>query len=87
MAVLFLEDKKIRGLPAWPQCCRGKQPRQYIPVAIPDTTTYPGCDYYEIELGEYSEKLHSDLPATRLRGYRQTNTNDATVSQFVMQGL
>ena len=47
---------------------------QYIPVAIPDTTTYPGSDYYEIELGEYSEKLHSDLPNTTLRGYRQTNT-------------
>ena len=27
---------------------------QYIPVAIPDTTTYPGSDYYEIQLGEYS---------------------------------
>ena len=22
---------------------------QYIPVAVPDTTTYPGADYYEIE--------------------------------------
>ncbi|MBI5376969.1 MAG: putative Ig domain-containing protein [Candidatus Schekmanbacteria bacterium] len=53
---------------------------QYIPVAIPDTTTYPGSDYYEIELVEYAEKLHSDLPATKLRGYRQTNTTDATVS-------
>jgi FtsP/CotA-like multicopper oxidase with cupredoxin domain len=55
---------------------------QYIPVAIPDTTTYPGSDYYEIELGEYSEKMHSDLPLTRLRGYRQTNTTDPTVSTF-----
>ena len=26
--------------------------------------------------------MHSDLPPTRLRGYRQTNTTDATVSQF-----
>ena len=55
---------------------------QYIPVAIPDTTTYTGSDYYEIELGEYSEKLHSDLPPTTLRGYRQTNTIDPTVSRF-----
>ena len=46
---------------------------QYIPVAVPDTTTYPGSDYYEIELVEYTEKMHSDLPATRLRGYRQAN--------------
>ncbi|MDD5665930.1 MAG: multicopper oxidase domain-containing protein [Actinomycetota bacterium] len=55
---------------------------QYIPVAIPDTTTYPGSDYYEIELGEYTEQLHSDLPPTTLQGYRQTNTSDPTVSVF-----
>jgi FtsP/CotA-like multicopper oxidase with cupredoxin domain len=52
---------------------------QFIPVAVPDTTTYPetptspGSDYYVIELGEYIEQLHSDLPPTKLRGYRQAN--------------
>lgn len=46
---------------------------QYIPVAVPDTTTYPGSDYYEIAVRQYSEKLHRDLPATRLRGYVQLN--------------
>jgi FtsP/CotA-like multicopper oxidase with cupredoxin domain len=55
---------------------------QYIPVAIPDTTTYPGTDYYEIELGQYEEQMHSDLFPTTLRGYRQINTTDLTVSQF-----
>ncbi len=55
---------------------------QYLPVAIPDTTTFPDADYYEIELGTYSEQLHSDLPPTTLNGYRQTNTSDPTVSQF-----
>ena len=49
---------------------------QYIPVAIPDTTTFPGSDYYEIELGEYAEQMHSDLPPTTLRGYHQINTAD-----------
>jgi hypothetical protein len=44
---------------------------QYIPVAVPDTTTYPGSDYYIIELGEYTEQMHSDLLPTTLRGYRQ----------------
>lgn len=44
-----------------------------IPVAVPDTTAYPGSDYYEIELGQYTQKMHTDLPATTLRGYRQTN--------------
>ena len=53
--------------------------KQYIPVAIPDTTTYPGSDYYEISLVEYTEQMHSDLPATKLRGYEQTNTTDPSV--------
>ncbi|MEO3742998.1 hypothetical protein [Plantactinospora sp. B5E13] len=44
-----------------------------IPVAVPDTTSYPGCDYYEIGVQEYTQRLHPDLPPTRLRGYRQLN--------------
>jgi len=44
---------------------------QYIPVAVPDTTTYPGCDYYELQLRQYREQMHSDLPPTTLRGYVQ----------------
>jgi FtsP/CotA-like multicopper oxidase with cupredoxin domain len=46
---------------------------QFIPLAVPDTSTFPGADYYEIELGQYTEKMHTDLPPTTLRGYRQTN--------------
>ncbi|MBN4049351.1 hypothetical protein JYT70_00390, partial [bacterium AH-315-N14] len=53
----------------------------YLPVGVPDTTTYPGSDYYEINLVEYSQKLHSDLPQTKLRGYVQVNTTDPTVSK------
>ncbi|MEV4492605.1 hypothetical protein AB0K04_21110 [Micromonospora coxensis] len=45
----------------------------HLPVATPDTITYPGCDYYEIGLREYRQRLHRDLPTTRLRGYRQLN--------------
>ncbi len=71
---------------------------QYIPVAIPDTTTYPGSDYYEIEIGQFREQMHSDLPAvspdktsggTLLRGYRQTNATGpgaAEVNQFHFMG-
>jgi len=44
-----------------------------LPVAVPDTVTFPGSDYYEIELTLYSQKLHTDLPPTALRGYVQTN--------------
>ncbi|MBK8050345.1 MAG: multicopper oxidase domain-containing protein [Anaerolineales bacterium] len=59
---------------------------QFMPIAIPDTTTFPGADYYEIELGQYTEQLHSDLPPTTLRGYRQTNTTDPTVNKFSYLG-
>lgn len=56
----------------------------YIPLAIPDTTLYPGSDYYEIELREYEYRFHSDLPPTRLRGYVQVkNGVDVTpISYF-----
>ncbi len=53
---------------------------QYIPVATPGTLL--GSDYYEIEVGEYTEKLHTDLAPTRLRGYRQTNSGTPSVNQF-----
>ena len=46
----------------------------YIPVATAYTSTFFGgveSDYYEIALVEYEQKFHSDLPATRLRGYVQ----------------
>ena len=50
---------------------------QFLPVGVP--SAWPaGCvgaactaDYYEIGLVEYTEKMHSDLPATRMRGYVQ----------------
>ncbi len=48
---------------------------QYIPVAVPDTTTYPGSDYYEIAVVQYRMKFHRDLPATLLRGYVQLSTS------------
>ena len=62
--------------------------QQCIPVAEPDIGAFNGSDYYEIELVEYREQMHSDLPAvagnkltatsggTKLRGYRQTNTTN-----------
>jgi FtsP/CotA-like multicopper oxidase with cupredoxin domain len=48
----------------------------YISVAVPDTTTYPGSEYYEIALVEYEQKMHSDLNPTKLRGYVQLETAD-----------
>ena len=54
---------------------------QYIPAAIPDTTTYANTDYYEIALVRYTEQMNSDLAPTELQGYMQTNTTDATVKK------
>ncbi len=48
---------------------------QYIPVAVADTTTYPGSDYYEIAVVQYTEQMHSDLPVTTNRGYVQISTS------------
>src|SRR5208282_398747 len=43
---------------------------QYIPVAAPDTTKFPGVDYYKIAMQAYRELLHPDLPdETHLWGY------------------
>ncbi|MCE5295703.1 MAG: multicopper oxidase domain-containing protein [Euryarchaeota archaeon] len=47
---------------------------QYIPIAVSDTQSYPGSDYYEIALVEFREKMHPDIPATKLRGYVQLET-------------
>ncbi len=42
---------------------------QFIPIARADTTTFPASDYYRIGVVDYTEQMHSDLPATHLRGY------------------
>lgn len=45
---------------------------QYIPVAVPDITTYPGSNYFIIGVVEHSQRMHSDLQkATMLRSYVQ----------------
>ncbi len=48
---------------------------QYLPVAVPDQTTFPGTDYYVIALVQHREQMHSDLPPTLLREYVQLSTN------------
>lgn len=59
---------------------------QCIPIAVPDTRTFPGSDYYEIELRRYTEKVHTDLPnPTTFQGYVQVNngTNAAGTTNNV----
>lgn len=49
---------------------------QYVPLGVPDTTTFPGADYYVIALVQHRERLNSSLPAegTLLREYVQLET-------------
>ncbi len=54
---------------------------QCIPIATADTTTFPGSDFYRIGLAEYNQQMHSDLPATKLRGYVQLDVNDTPVGK------
>lgn len=57
---------------------------QYIPLAVADANAYPGSDYYEIGLVQYTEQMHSDLPPTTLRGYVQLETAaNAGVSKHI----
>jgi FtsP/CotA-like multicopper oxidase with cupredoxin domain len=62
---------------------------QYIPIANPDTVTYPGSDYYEIGLAQYQEQMHSDLPTagTLLRGYYQMNAGTVGATDNVNRYL
>jgi spore coat protein A, manganese oxidase len=58
---------------------------QYIPLASPDTTSYPGADSYTIIMQQYGERLHPDLPsATRLWGYADgTNPRQAPTNRYL----
>ncbi|GEJ56690.1 choice-of-anchor D domain-containing protein [Anaeromyxobacter diazotrophicus] len=53
-----------------------------LPIAMPDTSTFPGADYYEIGLQDYRYQFHRDLPnKTKVRGYYQKNTSDPYASK------
>jgi len=57
---------------------------QYLPVAKPETVIINGeeADYYEIAVVQYREQMHSDLPATLLRGYVQISTTAVPGESF-----
>ena len=54
---------------------------QMLPVANPDTVTFPGSDYYEIAVTQYQAQMHADLPPTTLRGYVQLNSGTDSSGQ------
>ena len=56
--------------------CTDNNLGQHIPIAVPDTTTFPGTDYYVIAVVQHREQMSSSLPAqgTLLREYVQLET-------------
>jgi len=57
---------------------------QYIPIAVPDKTTYPGSDYYQLGITGYTKKVHTDLPkASKFRGYVDLGTGSAPNPQYL----
>ncbi|HTN54072.1 MAG TPA: choice-of-anchor D domain-containing protein, partial [Anaeromyxobacter sp.] len=60
-------------------CALGKNNLgQCLPIAVPDTTKFPGSDYYELGLKDYRNQFHSDLAGptgkgSLTRGYYQKN--------------
>lgn len=76
----FVDDLSMLCDPSTGVCNGTSTLGQFMPIGVPDTTTYsgvegtPDADYYEIALVQYKEQMHSDLPATYLRGYVQLYT-------------
>ncbi|MDO9086612.1 MAG: multicopper oxidase domain-containing protein [Anaerolineaceae bacterium] len=71
----FVDELSMFCDPSTGPCIGTSTLGQFMPIGVPDTTTYPGSDYYEIALVQYREQMHSDLPATYLRGYVQLSTS------------
>ena len=53
-----------------------------IDAATPDTTSFPGADFYRIGLVEYTAQMHADLPGTtQLRGYVQLKADGTKMGE------
>jgi FtsP/CotA-like multicopper oxidase with cupredoxin domain len=66
--------------------CTNNNLGQHIPIAIPDTTTFAGADYYVIGVVQHRERMSSSLPATGalMRQYVQLETSaNAAFSKHV----
>lgn len=65
-------EKFVDELPVLMDPTQAPAGAKFIPVALPDTASYPGSDYYVMGVVEYAQRMHSDLPKeTTLRGYVQ----------------
>ncbi|MDR3556262.1 MAG: hypothetical protein P4L55_16030, partial [Syntrophobacteraceae bacterium] len=49
-------------VPGRPQSHVANNLGNYLPYAVPDTASYPGADYYEFAVVDYTQQMSSDLP-------------------------
>jgi spore coat protein A len=49
----------------------------YIPVLSPDTTAFPGTDYYEIVARQFTQTLHPHVGQTTFWGYADAKSRDS----------
>ena len=49
----------------------------YLPVLSPDTTTFPGTDYYDVVARQFTQTLHPAIGETRMWGYADAKTRDS----------
>jgi len=48
----------------------------YLPVLLPDTTTFPGTDYYNIVASQFTQTLHPSIGETRFWGYADAKSSN-----------
>jgi len=55
-----------------------------IPVASPNTTVFPGEDYYQIRVGEFTQQMHPDLPGpTKFWGFADVTNGQAPNHRYL----
>ena len=48
----------------------------YIPVLSPDTVKFPGTDYYEVQVAQYTQQVHPAIAPTAFYGYADAAARD-----------
>jgi FtsP/CotA-like multicopper oxidase with cupredoxin domain len=56
----------------------------FIPVATAGAGPDASADYYSLELVDYTQQLHPDLPPTKLRGYREAGGAASYLGPFII---
>jgi spore coat protein A len=49
----------------------------YIPVLTPNTTLFPGVDFYHVVAKQFKQQVHSAIPTTTFWGYADGTTPDS----------